>query len=131
MRTERVESPNTLVSDIMEEMNPTVLGFIKKHVTTFTRWDMIKFFHENINTHGTAADLARYIGRMPELVQREADGLVQEGILKAIPTGNHMIYAMTDDQTIRHIVADLVTTARERTFRMKLVYHILRAGGQE
>lgn len=122
---------NTLVSDIMDEMDPRVLEFIKKHVTTFTRWDMIKFFHENPNTRDTTDNLARYVGRAVELVKREADELVQENVLQSYLQGEHTVYTITQDEDTRRIIGNLVETARERTFRMKLVYHILRAGGQE
>lgn len=126
-----MEAHNTLVSDIMDEMDPRVLEFIKSHITTFTRWDMLKFFHENANTHDTAENLARFIGRAPDLVRREADNLADEGVLHTSEQGGQKIYAITQDRQIRQIIADLVKTSRERTFRMKLVYHILRAGGQQ
>lgn len=126
-----MESHSTLVSDIMDEMDPQMLDFIKKHVTTFTRWDLIKFFYENIDTHDTAENLARYIGRATELVEQEADKLVEEKILKALRESDHTVYLLTEDKNTLKIVADLVETSQERTFRMKLVYHILRAGGQE
>jgi len=125
-----MESQSTLVSDIMNEMDPSMLEFIKKHVTTFTRWDIIKFFYENVNTHDTAANLARYIGRSESVVEQEAGVLATDGILKAVKQGEHTVYMLTDDPDMRKLIAGLVETARERTFRMKLVYHILRAGGQ-
>jgi hypothetical protein len=119
------------VPDIMDQMDAGVLDFIQRHVTTFTRWDMIRFFHENPHTQDTAENLARYVGRSPELIQQEVEEMVGQGILRAISRGLHTVYLLTDEKKTRQLIAALVEAARERTFRMKLVYHILRAGGQE
>ena len=126
-----MESYNNLMSDIMDEMDPRVLEFIKQHVTTFTRWDILRFFHENPNTQDTAENLARYVGRAPDVISQEAQEMAEEGIFRSIQQGNHTIYLLTNDPDLRLLISDLVEAARDRTFRMKLVYHILRAGGQQ
>ena len=118
------------MSDIMDEMDPRVLEFIKNHVTTFTRWDTIRFFHENPNTQDTAENLARYVGRSPAVIRQEAQKMAEEGIFRYIKQGKHTVYLLTSDPDKRRLIANLVEAARDRTFRMKLVYHILRAGGQ-
>jgi hypothetical protein len=124
-------SRNTLMSDIMEEMDQRVLDFIKKHITTFTRWDVIKFCYENPNTLDTAENLARYVGRTTSVIQQEAEEMAAEGIFRSSSEGGETVYSLNDDVHIRKLVAGLVEGARDRTFRMKLVYHILRAGSQE
>jgi hypothetical protein len=124
-------SYNNLVSDIMDEMDPRVLEFIKQHVTTFTRWDMLKFLYENPNTQDTANNLARYVGRSPDVISQEAQEMAEEGIFRAVTQGRHTVYLLTDDPDVRRLIANLVEAARDRSFRMKLVYHILRAGGQQ
>jgi hypothetical protein len=126
-----METHGTLMSDIMNEMDSRVLDFIKGYVTTFTRWDMIKFFHENANTQDTAENLARYVGRASDIIQKESEEMVSEGIFRSVLRGEYVVYMLTDDENVRQLIADLVQAARDRTFRMKLVYHILRAGGQE
>ena len=50
---------STFMSDIPQEMNPRVLEFIQKHVTSFTRWDTIRFLGENPTTRDTAENLAK------------------------------------------------------------------------
>jgi len=123
-------SHDTLLSDIMEEMDPGVLAFIKEHISSFTRWDVIRFLHENPNTEDTAENLARFVGRAPHVIAAEAREMTEEGVLRAETTSGHTIYHLTTDAQVRQLIADLVEAARDRTFRMKLVYHILRAGGQ-
>ena len=125
-----METHENLMSDIMDEMDPRVLDFIKRHVTTFTRWDTLRFFCENPYTQDTAENLARYVGRSPEVIRREAQELAEEGLFRSLKRGEHTIYLLTEDTDTRWLLASLVEAARDRNFRMKLVYHILRAGGQ-
>lgn len=125
-----MSSHNTLLSDIMEEMDPAVLTLIREHISSFTRWDVIRFLHENPNTEDTAENLARFVGRAADVIVGEARELAEEGILQAETMAGQTIYCLTTDAQVRQRIADLVEAARDRTFRMKLVYHILRAGGQ-
>ena len=120
----------TLMSDLMEDMDPRVLEYIKHHVTSFTRWDTLRFLHENPHTRDTAENLARYVGRASHVIAEEAERMAQEGLLQSEPRGRHTVYWLTDDADLRQLVASLVEAARDRTFRMKLVYHILRAEGR-
>ncbi len=126
-----MELHSTLMSGVMDEMDPRMLGFIKQHITTFTRWDVIKFLHNNPNTQDTAERLAQYVGRSVDVIRQESEALVTEGVFRSARKGTHTVYTLGGDQDIRQIIAYLVEAAHDRTFRMKLVYHILRAGGQE
>ena len=119
---------DTLVSDVMDEMDPRLLEFIQAHVVTFTRWEIMRFLYENQETQDSLENLARYIGRAPDLVRSEADQMVAAQILTPTQRGDAQVYALTEDRQIRSVIAALVAAARERAFRMKLVYHILRAG---
>jgi DNA-binding transcriptional ArsR family regulator len=125
-----MERQTTLISEVMADMNPDVLTFIQQHITSFVRWDAIRFLDENPGTRDTANNLARYIGRDRQAVSREAAALAMEGILRAERRGAHIVYSLTADPEVRRLIADLVEEARERAFRMKLVYHILRQGDQ-
>jgi hypothetical protein len=124
-----MKSHHTLTSDIMEDIEPSVLSFIRKHVRSFTRWDLLKFLCRNPSTWDTAANLARYIGRRTELVEPEVIQMTEEGLLRRNEQDSEFVYGLTADAETRVLVEQLVSASRDRTFRMKLVYHILRAGG--
>jgi DNA-binding transcriptional ArsR family regulator len=125
-----MERQTTLISEVMTDMNPDVLTFIQQHITSFVRWDAMRFLDENPSTQDTASNLARYIGRDRQMVSRETAALAKEGILKAEKRGSRIVYSLTADAEIRRLIGDVVAAARERAFRMKLVYHILRQGDQ-
>lgn len=126
-----MEDHKALMSDIMDEMDSDVLAFIKRHVVSFTRWDLIRFFHENPNTWDTAENLARYIGRRVDKVAEELDPMVSEGILSRSLQDDDSIYSLTQEASVLDVIGRLIGASRDRTFRMKLVYHILRAGGNK
>lgn len=119
------------ISGIMEDMEPDVLSFVRKHVRSFTRWDMLRFLYHNQNTWDTAANLARYVGRQVGRVEDEAVKMVKEGLLRRDEQVSAPVYALTQDPKTITLIEQLVSACRDRTFRMKLVYHILRAGGNE
>ena len=127
-----MKSYSTLSFDIMEDVEPDVLSFIKRYVRSFTRWDLLRFLYHNPGTWDTAANLARYIGRGAEQVEAEAVQMTQEGLLRRNErTLEEPVYMLTIDPEILILIEKLVSASRDRTFRMKLVYHILRAGGNK
>jgi hypothetical protein len=91
---------------------------------------VIRFLHENPNTEDTAENLARFVGRAPHVIVGETKEMTAEGILETGTMGEHTVYRLTADADTCQLIASLVEAARDRTFRMKLVYHILRAGGE-
>jgi len=115
----------------MEDMEPDVLSFIRKHVRSFTRWDLLKFLYLNQITWDTVGNLARYVGRRVEGVETEVVLMVGEGLLRRDEQGSEPVYLLTQEPETLALVEQLVSASRDRAFRMKLVYHILRAGGNE
>lgn len=122
---------SSFMSDIMEDMEPGVLSFIRKHVRSFSRWDLLRFLYHNQGTWDTAENLARYIGRQLERVEAEVILMTEEELLRRDERGSDLVYSLTQDPEARTLIGQLVSASRDRTFRMKLVYHILRAGGNE
>ena len=54
-------------------MPDNLLEFVKSKVTSFIKWDLIRFFHENPNTVDTAENIARYAGRHITAVEPELE----------------------------------------------------------
>jgi len=126
-----VENRNSLMSVIMEDMEPDVLSFIRKHVRSFTRWGLLKFLYLNQSTWDTVGNLARYVGRRVEGVETEVVLMAGEGLLRRDEQGSEPVYSLTQEPETLSLIEQLVSASRDRAFRMKLVYHILRAGGNE
>jgi len=126
-----MKSRSTLMSDIMEDMEPDVLSFIRQHVRSFACWDLIKFLYHNPGTWDTAENLARCVGRRVERVEAEVILMTEAGLLRQDNEGPESVYGLTQDPKTLTLIEQLVSASQDRAFRMKLVYHILRAGGNE
>lgn len=120
-----------VLPDIMEDIEPALFIFIREYIRSFSRWDLIKFLQENPGTWDTAANLAGYVGRSVEQIENEVALMAQEGLLRQDGKISEPIYGLTEDAETLALLGQLVSASRDRTFRMKLVYHILRAGGSK
>jgi hypothetical protein len=108
------------------DMDPQLLQFLTEKVDSFVKWDLLRFFHENPHTTDTAQNIARYAGRNPELVRADLAALARAGILEESQLGDMTVYSLGSDPAMREMVRQLVESARERQFRLKVLYHIVR-----
>jgi len=121
-----VAEHDDFTAKLMDDMPADLLDFVKTKVTSFIKWDLIRFFHENPNTVDTAENIARYAGRSvaatePELEELEADGIMQRKLI-----GEQVVFTLTDDPTMRQLIGAFVRACEDRQFRVKAVYHIIR-----
>jgi len=117
-------------ADAIDGLDPDLLAFIREHIRSFARWEILRFLCENEAAHDTLENLARYMRRAPDRVRAEADELVAEDLLQVTEHDAHRAYALTDEPKMRQTIASLVEAAQDHAFRVNLLYHILRAGGQ-
>jgi len=111
---------------LMDDMPKDLLDFVKSKVTSFIKWDLIRFFHENPDTVDTAENIARYAGRSLNAVEPELEELEMSGIMQRRIIGEQVVFSLTDDPIIRQRIAEFVRACEDRQFRVKAVYHIIR-----
>jgi hypothetical protein len=112
---------------LMDDMDPTLLDFVKTKVNSFIKWDLVRFFYENPHTADTVENIAKYAGRNAEAVKPELEDLVESGIMeKKVLDGNTVIYALATDEDMRALVDQFILACEDRHFRVKAVYHIIR-----
>jgi hypothetical protein len=111
---------------LMNDMDPALLEFVTSKVTSFIKWDLVKFFHENPNTADTAHNIARYAGRHEDAVQPELDDLVASGVMEKRMFGDTAVYSMAQDSNIQQLVEQFIEACDDRHFRVKAVYHIIK-----
>lgn len=75
-----MKNKENISHSILKDIPENIKIFLKL-VNTPLKWEILNFFHNNPNTIGTAYDIAKYIGRNPEQVNREIDELVENKIL--------------------------------------------------
>jgi len=123
-------SDSELASRLMGDMDPQLLQFLKTHVTSFVKWDLVRFFHDNPYTTDTAENIARLVGRDRETVADELAEMVEGGILRSHKIGDLIVYTLATDETIRDLMDRFVLACDDRQFRVKAIYHIIRGTAQ-
>jgi hypothetical protein len=110
----------------MDDMDPTLLDFVKQKVNSFIKWDLVRFFYENPHTADTVDNIAKYAGRNADAVRPELEELVGSGIMQKKILNNTPIYSLSTDESMRALVDKFILACEDRHFRVKAVYHIIR-----
>jgi len=115
-----------LMGRLMADMDPRLLAFLRTKVTSFVKWDLIRFFHDNPHTTDTADNIARYAGRDVEETRTELAELAEAGILEESQLGKMTVYSLALDSEIRSLLDLFVAASDDRQFRIKAIYYIIR-----
>jgi hypothetical protein len=115
-----------LASRLMRDMDPDLLQFLKTHVTSFVKWDLMRFYHDNPYTTDTAENIARFVGRDRETVADELAEMVESGILRSHRVSDLIVFTLATDPHIRDLIERFVLACDDRQFRIKAIYHIIR-----
>jgi hypothetical protein len=110
----------------MSDMDPSLLSFVQTKVTSFIKWDLVRFLHENPHTLDSAENIARYTGRNVDDVRPELDELVATEILDRQMLNDMAVYSLSPDQDTRRLLGQFVSACQDRSFRLKAVYHIIK-----
>jgi hypothetical protein len=116
-----------MASKLMDDMDPLLLEFIQTKVNSFVKWDLVRFFHDNPHAADTPDNIARYISRDARTIDTELKGLVRAGVLQQSKVSNVYLYTLTNDRQVRDLVSSFVTACNDRQFRVKAIYHVIRA----
>jgi hypothetical protein len=111
---------------LMNDMDPALLDFVKTKVSSFIKWDLIRFFYENPGTADTAENIARYAGRHIDAVRPELEELVESGVMDERKLEQISIYCLTQKKEVRQLVDQFINACQDRHFRVKAVYHIIK-----
>ena len=115
-----------LTAKLMNDMDPALLDFVKTKVTSFIKWDLLRFLHENPYTTDSAENIAQYTGRNVDAVRPELDELAESSVLERRTIDEMAIYTLAQDKDTRHMVEEFITACQDRRFRVKAVYHIIK-----
>ena len=80
-----------------------LLAFLERYANGLIKWDIVTFFARNPNTHDTAENIARYLGRSPQAVAPELADLALLGLLHRFRRGERVIYQLTSDPKLREL----------------------------
>ncbi len=104
-----------------DEIDADLLRFIQQVANSFTKWDLIRFFHDNPHAADTPDNIARYISRDSQEVERELAALTSENIVRERSMSSVTLYSLTPDPALRAIVERFVNACDDRAFRAKAI----------
>ena len=122
-------SSDDFTAKLMDNMDSRLLDFIRDKVTSFIKWDLVRFFYENPSTTDSVENIAKYAGRNTAAVQSELEELVESGVMEMQLVEGIPVYSLTSDEEIRRLVDEFISACEDRHFRVKAVYHIIRGMG--
>ena len=116
-----------LLSSGRIESDPALLAFLKCHVTSFLRWDLLAFLVGSGPTWTDAAEAAHEIQKPLTSVQAVLDELAAEGLLEARHTPNGLVaYRMDPTEPTTRVVERLVSAAtRSQELRRMIVARVV------
>jgi hypothetical protein len=117
---------DTLSGLLMNDMPPELLRFIKETVTTFVKFDLIRFFHENQFTYESVETIAHLVNHDQNAIGLALEELAEQGILEGTTVGDTKLYSLSKNGPIRHLVHSFVMACEEKEFRVKVIFHVLR-----
>ena len=115
-----------LGSQMMDDMDPAMLEFIRTKVNSFIKWDLVRFFHDNPHTTDTAENIARYTGRDVRIIGPELDHLVETKVLDATELSDMVVYTYTHNRETRQLITTFLKACGDRQFRVKALYHVIK-----
>ncbi len=115
-----------LTARVMKDMDPDLFDFLTTYMDSFIKWDLLRFFHENPHTIDTAENIARYAGRTVADVQVGLQSLAQQGLLEEIIVDKMVVYMLKPDPALRTRLEQFIEATRDREFRRKVIYHMVR-----
>jgi hypothetical protein len=120
----QAQRSQTLV--VHAELDPALLAFVKCHITSFVKWDVLRSLSDGVGFWTDPSLLAHELNRPVEKVRDALNELSQEGIVEMSGTRDEPVYRMSDGEPTTVVVNRLMTRAtRSQELRRIVVAHIL------
>jgi hypothetical protein len=107
------------------DFDPDMADFIQRSVNSFTKWDLIRFFHHNPHAVDHAENLARHVSRDVLQIKPALDELVASEILRAREVSDIKVYSLTDDAATRGLIERFFQACDDKTFRAKAIRYVI------
>ena len=108
------------------ELDPALLAFVKCHITSFVKWDVLRALSDHIGYWMDPGALARELNRPVDRIGEALDELSHEGIVEVVGPRGQQLYRLSDGEPTTVVVNRLMTRAtRSQELRRIVVAHIL------
>jgi hypothetical protein len=117
---------DTLSGLLMNDMPPELLQFVRDTVTTYVKFDLLRFFHENQFTYESVETIAHLVNHDQNAIKTALEELSEQGILEERIVDETKLYSLSKSGPTRQLVQAFVTACEEKEFRVKVIFHIIR-----
>ena len=122
---QKTDRSSIFVTHLMDDVELTLLDFIKTNANSFIKWDLIRFFYKNRHTVDTAENIAQHAGRNVSVIEQELDDLVEGGIIAKRGLDGVPTYLLGNDEKMLALMSKFVSACEHREFRVKVVHRIV------
>ncbi len=122
--------PQSDDSSINRNVDPETLDFIQKYLTSYMKWEVLRYFSENPSAAETPRSFARRLGKDVRQIAEAMKSLARSGILSdgngnGSGDGTYTLSARESDRATLQRIAE--TARANNRFRLLLNYHITKA----
>ena len=115
-------------SSVNRGVDAETLEFIQKYLTSYTKWEMLKYFAENPTATETARSLARRLNKDVRQITEAFKSLARTGIVGNGQGSEDAAYSLTADESQRAVLFRIAESVKANNrFRLLLNYHITKA----
>jgi len=110
------------------ELDPALLAFVKCHITSFVKWDILRALAEQVGFWTEPSVLARHMGKPVSKISEALDELVYEGIVEVSGPPGARLYRLREGEPTTVVLNRLIAkVTRSQELRRIVVTHILQA----
>lgn len=108
------------------ELDPALLAFVKCHITSFVKWDVLRALAEQVGFWTDPATLSREMGKPAAKIAEALAELSYEGIVEATGPVEERVYRLRENEPTTVVLNRLIAkVTRSQELRRIVVTHIL------
>ena len=111
VRELRVQAHRSQTLVVHSELDPALLAFVKCHISSFVKWDILRSLSEHVGFWTEASALARELNRPVEKVREALDELSDEEIVEAAGTESERLFRLSEGEPTTVVICRLMTRA--------------------
>ncbi len=124
---------NNILNDLMK-FDEEIEEFLQRHVNSFIKWEIIRFFHANPETGFTLNELSKIFSRTLKQLRPNIRELSEGGLIKQQKQDGNTVFSfdLSDadlkEKNMKKLVNDFVNLCQTRQGRLRVIYKMLKDG---
>lgn len=113
-------------SMVRDELDPALLALVKCHITSFSKWEVLRALADRVDFWTEPGDLCRQVARPVDKIREAINQLAREGIVEGSQRAGVQKYRLPLSEPTTVVVQRLMGRAsKSQDLRLIIVAHIL------